>query len=463
MSIKVLKNHERNLTIGPIFKQIFTYSLPLLLTIVLQRLFHITDTLMLGAFAVDSDNAMAATGTSGSIINIITGLALGLSVGAQVSLSHAVGENDKEKARKVVGTAILISVMAGLIAVSICEPLAGTLLRWTDCPEAIMKKAVLYFRIYAAGLPFLMFNNFASGVLRATGDTFRPMVYSLIGGVLNVGLNAVFIIAIGWDVQGVALATVISQGVTSICLLIVITRGDGFSRFKLKYFKLHKEQFIKMVKIGLPSGIHTSISAVANTVVQTTVNSFGELAVAGNSIATQVEAISWCFGDAVALSTMAFVGQNYGAKKPDRIKKGLLYGVLLNFIMTGAVCAVFLPFAHKFTYLFTESSEVVKFALIKIYIILPGQIFCGIMNCTGYSLKSLNKPFFSMGCSISASCLLRVIWLNTVVRFYHHFFMIFVIYYIGWITVIIIESIYLSKLIKKLRKEKQETLAPINV
>ena len=243
MSAKILKNHERNFTVGPIFKQILIYSLPLLFTIILQRLFNIADTLMLGMFAVDSDRAMAATGSSGPIISIIIGLALGLSVGAQVSLSHAVGENDKSKARKVVGTAIAPSLTAGAIAVCICEPLAEVLLRLVDTPVEIIDKAIVYFRIYSAGIPLLMFNNFASGLLRATGDTFRPMIYSLIGGLVNVALNAVFIIWVGWDVQGVSLATVISQGVTSAFLLFAICKGDGYSRFKLKYFRFYKENF----------------------------------------------------------------------------------------------------------------------------------------------------------------------------------------------------------------------------
>ncbi len=324
---------EQNFTKGNLFRQIILFSIPIILTNVLQLVFNTADIAVLGAISAGGDRAVAAVGATTPLINLLTMLFVGISIGVNIVVSKKLGAKDDESVKKLVGMSVPLSLCIGLFLVVVGWTLARPLLMLMNCKDSVLDYAVKYLQIYFTGMPLVMLYNFFSAILRAAGDSKRPLIYLIIGGILNVGFNIFFVLVVGMDVEGVAIATVISQGVAAVLCIIRLLKANGVVKLRFKYFKFYKKELIEVIKIGVPSGIQSSLFALANVFIQSTVNLFGDKAIAGASYSSQVENYVNTAMTGVATAITTIVSQNYGAKDFTRIKKAIVYAVIINLVM----------------------------------------------------------------------------------------------------------------------------------
>lgn len=456
--------HEVDLTKGPIFKKLIKFAIPLILTNMLQLLFNATDVAVLGIFA--GDDAVGAVGANTSLINLLINLFVGIGAGASVVLSKYVGQGEKEKANKLVGTAILISVIIGVFLSFVGFFGAKTFLTWMNCDEKIIDGAALYLKIYFLGMPVIMLYNFAAGLLRAVGDTFRPMLFLILAGIVNVGLNVFFVTVCNMTVEGVAIATVIAQAISAILALIVMLKGDGYSRLYINKLKLYKEEFVEIIKVGLPSGIQASMFSISNVLIQSTVNTFGAVATTANTVAQQFDAFVALMGNSLALANMSFVSQNYGALKPDRIVKAIKQSCLIVCTAVLGFGLIMLSVAEPLCRIMTDDPEVLKLALVRMTILCTTFFLGNLMDVLTYALRGVGKSTTAMIISIFFVCVFRIIWLNTFYLLNPTFEMIYISYPISWSLSMIVDLLVLIPVIKKIKimaseKDKQTQIEAI--
>lgn len=447
MAVAVAKN-ERDLTKGPIAKNLILFAIPLIITNIMQLLFNATDIAVL-RFMVD-EKAVASVGATSSLTHLIVNLFVGLSVGSSVVLSRCVGANNVDKARRVVGTAVAISLIGGFMLLLIGLFASRFFLQLMGCPDTLIDGATKYLQIYFLGAPIVLFYNFSAGMLRAVGDTFRPMLFLMIAGVANVVLNFFFIAVCGLTVEGVAIGTVAAQGISSVLAFIVMRKTDGFSKFSFKHLKVYKSELIDIVKIGIPSAIQSVMFSISNVLIQSTVNSFGDVAVAGNTAASQVDAFVYTTGNSIANASISFASQNYGAGKIDRVKKGIFISIVIVFAVQFGVGLLMLTFARPLTSIFAESENALMYSRQRLDIMGLFYFMCGIMEVLTYNMRALGKSITSMVISIFFGCIMRIIWLKTFFLLNPTYAMIFYSYPISWLLCIIVTSMFLIPLIKKL-------------
>ncbi|MBQ0099466.1 MAG: MATE family efflux transporter, partial [Firmicutes bacterium] len=449
-----MKKLEMDMTTGTIFNKIVRFSIPLMLMNILQLLFNAADIFVLGIFV--NDNAVAAVGANSALINLIINLFIGLSVGSNVVVAMFLGENNKQKIRENVGLSIFIALVSGIILLFIGFFCARTFLTWMGCDEVVLDMAVKYLKIYFLGMPVIMLYNFCASILRAAGDTVRPLIYLSIGGVINVILNIFFVLVLKKDVEGVAIATVVSQGIAAVLCLITLSKNNGVVKLEFKYIRFKFSAFLLLVKIGVPSGIQSCLFSLSNVIIQSSVNSLGAKAMSGYSYEMQIANIVYVAMNAIALACMSFVGQNYGAKDIKRIKKIIIESIIFVSIV-GIVFGVTATFLGPlFLSLITDDKEVILYCKQILYFVSLPYFLCGIMDVVAYAMRSLGKSFTTMIICIFGACILRIIWIQLVFNSIRTAWSIFISYPISWIIVIIAISIFLSTTLKKLEKQYKE-------
>lgn len=456
------KKLEVDMTRGPIFKKIIVFSIPLICSNVLQILFNAADILVLGIFV--SDGAVAAVGSTGALINLIVGLFVGLSVGANVMVSSYLGKNDSEKVQRTIGCSVLVSVLFGAALIFAGVFGAKTFLLWMDCDVNVIDMATKYLKIYFIGMPLMMLYNFCASILRAAGETLKPLIFLTIGGVLNVILNIFFILVLHKDVEGVAIATVVSQGFAAIMCLIVLIKGEGAVKLRRKYLRIYKSEFVEMIKIGVPSGLQGCLFSLSNVIIQSNVNSFGEVVMAGNSYAQQFESVVYQAMNGVSLAALSFVSQNYGAGKLDRIKRVVLE-CLITVTVVGAVLGGFVAlFASGLVGLITKEPASIEVAAKRLAIVSGTYFLCGIMEIYAQALRGLGKSTTAMVISLFGSCVLRIVWIEILLGFFTDVYIIYWSYPVSWfITSAALIAVFyalLSKLKKKSAAEAQAAALP---
>ena len=316
------KKYEIDMCNGPLFGKILVSYFPLMLSGILQLLFNAADIAVVGRFA--GNEALAAVGSTSSLTNLLVNLFIGLSVGANVLVARFYGAGQKDELKEMVQTALATSVIGGILLVFIGFFVSKPALILMGTPEDVISHSVLYMRIYFAGMPFMMAYNFGAAVLRAVGDTKRPLYYLLVAGVVNVILNLIFVIVFQMGVAGVAVATVISQAISSGLILRCLIRTDSVYRLELKGIRISGDKLKKMFQIGLPAGLQGSLFSISNVLIQSSVNSFGSVAMAGNTAGSNIEGFVYTSMNAVYQTSLSFTSQNFGAKKYNRIDKILL-------------------------------------------------------------------------------------------------------------------------------------------
>lgn len=447
------KTREMDMTKGPILKNLLICAVPIAVMSILQLLFNAADVTIVGLFR--GEDAVSAVGANTSLISLITGLFIGLSTGANVVLAKYRGKENQEGAKKVVGTSICISLIAGVFLVVIGIFCAKYFLIWMDCPTQYLAQATKYLQIYLMGMPVVMLYNFLASILRAVGDTLRPMIFLTISGVLNVGLNFLFVSGFGMSVEGVAYATVISQAVSAGCCLVVVLRSKGYSKFSFKHFRIYKRELIEILKIGIPGGIQGCLFSLSNVFLQSAVNNLDKIypgTVAANTVSAQFDAIIYFVGNAVATACMSFVSQNYGAGNMDRVKKVIkisLLSVIVGATIVGVIVALF---ARYIIILLGYSRQVVEIAQVRLNILGYTYFLCGILEVLSLSMRALGKSTISMVICLIGACGFRIIWINTIYHLNESYFMIYLCYPITWIMTIGALIGFLIPQIKKIEK-----------
>lgn len=408
-----MKNkYEMDMCSGSLLKKMLVYALPLMFSSILQLLFNAADVVVVGRFA--GDNALAAVGSTGSLINLLTNLFVGLSVGTNVLVAQFYGAKKEKDLQETIHTSMLLSVYSGILLTIIGIVAAKQILIWMQSPAEVLELSALYLKIYFLGMTSTMVYNFGSAILRAVGDTKRPLYYLFFAGIVNVVLNLIFVIRFQMGVAGVAAATAISQTISAALIVRCLMKEEGCIHLSLKELKLHQDKVKKIVKVGLPAGFQGMVFSLSNVVIQSAVNSFGAVVVAGNSAASNIEGFVYVAMNAFYQTTVSFTSQNYGARNYRRIRQ-ILYIGELYVILTGVVLgnAVVL-FGSSLLRIYSDSAAVVEAGLTRLHIICTFYALCGMMDVLVGSLRGIGYSVMPMIVSLIGACGLRLIWIYTV-------------------------------------------------
>ena len=456
-----MRTRETDLTKGPLLKQIILFAIPIILVNVIQNLFNTADTIVLGNFVDEkiATTAVAAVGSTTPLINLIIGFFVGISLGANVVIARCVGSGDVDKARKSVGVSILLSLISGLIIMVI--GLIGTrrFLILMNCEAELLDMAERYLFIYFLGMPFMMLYNFSASVLRAVGDTLRPLIFLIAGGVLNVGLNIFSVTALGLDVEGVAIATVASNAFSAIACLVVLIKSNGFGRLELKNLRFFKEQIKTTLYIGIPSGLQRVFFSISNVILQSTINSFGELATAGTAVAHTLDMYISEVIAAFSITAMSFISQNLGAKNLPRIKRtvflSLTLGALSAFILGGLMFVFYKPLCL----MIRNDESILDYARMRMLFVAMFFFIGAMQNIFGHVLRGLGKSLTAMIVSLFSGCVLRIIWFKVVeVLFPGNLVAVLLSYSVTWAIGTLIYMVIFIPTFAKLKKEINQSI-----
>ncbi len=437
-----------DMTTGSLPKKMVQYALPFMATGALQLMFNMADVVVVGRFA--GHEALAAVGGStGTLINLIINLFMGLSVGVSVLISQYYGADNREGVSQTVHTAACVSLVCGLILAVFGVLMARPLLAAMGSPDDVIDLAALYLRIYFLGAPVLLIYNFLSAVLRAVGDTKRPLVYLSISGVVNVALNLLLVIVFDLGVAGVAIATVVSETISTYLVVQCLRHSDGCYRLQLRRIKINGAKLRSMIQIGLPAGIQGSLFSISNVIIQSHINAFGSLVIAGNTAAQNVEGFTYIAMNSIAQTAMAFTGQNTGAGNAKNLRTVLWFGTVfvtvVGITLGGLSCLFSQPLLHIFS---PEETVVQNGALRMLYLCLPyfllgiSDVFVGMMRGMGYSLCP-------MLLSIGGICGLRLAWIYIMFPLYPTLSVIYLSYGISWVVTLIMQAVALAIVLHK--------------
>lgn len=447
----MVKSRQINMTSGPLLSKIILFALPIVGINVLQILFNAADVAVLGIFA--SDQAVAAVGSTTSLVNLFVGFFVGLSLSANVLVARSIGANDAEGTKRYIGTSIFSSLIFGGMLSVIGVVFSKTFLTWMNCPENIIDMATTYMRIYFLGMPIIMLYNFSAAIMRAVGDTVRPLVYLVIGGVLNLALNVFFIVVLHKDVEGVAIATVASQGVTAVLSLIVLSKGNGLAKLERKHFKIYKKEFGEIMHIGLPTGLQRSMFSISNVVLVSTLNGFGDLVVAGNTIGHQFDAIIHDATDAFASSALSFISQNVGAKNFKRIWKIVYESLFLTFVVGTALGVISVIVAPQLCGIMSDSPEVISYGVTRIKTMGLYYFLTGFFNVFSNVLRAIGKPTIAMIGSILTTVVFRLFWVYSIFPINPTLNNYYAVYPISWLLCVIFTGVTAIPLLRKMQKK----------
>lgn len=428
--LMVLWNRKMDMCSGPLFSKILIFALPIMAMNILQLLFNAVDMIVVGRFS--GSEALAAVGATGSLINLIINLFMGLSVGTSVIVAQDYGAGEPDAVSRSVHTSIVISIIGGLVVMAaglvLCEPLLGIM----GTPEDIFNLSVLYIKIYFIGMPASMVYNFGAAILRAVGDSRHPMYYLIISGIVNVILNLFFVIGLHMSVDGVAWATVISQYISMLLIVICLFRSDGAIQFIPKKMHIDGQKLKSIVRIGLPAGLQGLLFSISNVLIQSAVNSFGSIMVAASSAAGNVENFIGATMNAYYNAAITFTGQNMGAKKYDRIDTVAKVSTVLIFATWIFLGGATLIFGRTLLGLYTSDPEVVDLGMLRMNVMMVAYFTCGIMNVYPGLTRGMGYSLLPMLCTLAGACLMRIVWLATVFTWYPTEIMLFACYPVTW-------------------------------
>lgn len=435
------KKYEIDMCSGSIFKKMLLFALPLMCSSILQLLFNAADIVVVGRFA--GDHALAAVGSNTALINLLTNLFVGLSIGTNVLVAQYYGAKKEQELKETVHTSMMLSVYSGILLTIVGVIAARQILIWMQAPSEVLGLAVIYLRIYFIGMTSTMIYNFGSAILRAVGDTKRPLYYLLGAGVVNVILNLIFVVVFQMGVAGVGAATVISQTISAFLVVRCLILEQGGIHLEPKELRIHKDKFIRILQIGLPAGFQGTVFSLSNVVIQSAINSFGAVVVAGNSAASNIEGFVYMAMNAFYQATISFTSQNFGAKQYKRINKILLVGELYV-IITGLVLGnLAVIFGKEFLGIYSSSEEVIQTGMVRLRVIGTTYALCGIMDVLVGALRGIGFSIMPMIVSLVGACGLRLIWIATVFQIpaYHSQTTIYMSYPITWTITLTVHAL----------------------
>ena len=406
------KVHSLDMVEGRILPQLIRFSLPLMATSLLQLLYNAADMVVVGQFA--GAESLAAVGSTGALINLITNLFVGFSLGANVVIAHANGARDHKAIQKNVHTAVTMSVICGLIVMVLGLVLARPLLTWMGSPADVIDKATLYVQLFFLGMPVNLLYNFGAGIMRAVGDTRRPLVYLSIAGMANVLLNLLLVIVFRMDVAGVAIATVVSQLLSAVFVVRHLLRTDESIRMDVKKLGLDWKCVKEIVRIGLPAGIQSSLFSLSNVIIQSSINAQGSVWMAGNAAAANVEGFVYVSMNSISQGTLTFSSANRGAKEYKRVRKVLWVSLAAAGVIGFAVGMIAWAFGGTLLGLYNSDAAVIEKGLVRMAIIMPTYFVCGLMDVAGSQMRGMGYSIAPMIVSLSGACAFRLFWVFTV-------------------------------------------------
>ena len=431
---------NRQITEGVIWKQILLFFFPILLGSFFQQLYNTVDAIIVGR-ALGTE-ALAAVGASGPILNLIYGLFLGIASGATVILSQAYGAGDREGVHKALHTAVALALTLGAVIAAVGVLLAPQVLQLIGTPDNCLEDATIYCRIYFSGAIATMVYNMGAGVLRAMGDSRRPMIFLVISCFINIAMDLLFIYGLHMGVAGAALATILSQLISAILVLSVLAKQTGDARLERKQIRFHKKQLLSMLRIGIPAGFQLMMFDFSNLIVQSSINSFGDATVAAWTAFGKADAWTWQISGALGVSVTTFVGQNFGAQKYHRVRRSVWVCMGLGMAMLGVLSVLEFHFRGLLLGIFTTDPEVIRIgsemmACIVLWnaIFIPIEVFAGTMRGTGYALP----PTLIMCGSV---CVFRILWIWLAVARWHTVATLCWAYPLSWVLCVIVFYVF---------------------
>lgn len=450
----VKKSYEMDMCNGPILGKMLRFALPLMCSSMLQILFNAADIVVVGRFG--AEHSIAAVGSNSSLINLLTNLFIGLSVGANVLVARYYGAKKSEDIKETVHTSMCISLLCGIVIAIIGIIMAPILLTWMNTPTEIIHSATTYLRIYFLGMPAMMIYNFGNAILRAVGDTKRPLYFLFAAGVINVILNLLFVIVFRLDVIGVAASTVISQTISAMLIVRCMMKEKGDFKLELKQLKITKSKLINILKIGLPAGLQGTIFSLSNVVIQSSVNLFGPYVVDGNSAAQNIESFVYFSMNAFHHATLSFTSQNMGAGKHERIGKILRTGLLCAIVagvLTGGLVVIF---ARPLLGIYIKEEAAINAGIIRLNFICGTYALCGIMDVMVGSIRGMGYAIMPMIVSLLGACGLRLVWIATIFQIpqYHTIETVYTSYPVTWTITFLAHTICYIVIRNKFKKRK---------
>lgn len=412
MQKKSTHSYEMDMCSGPLFSKIVTFAIPLILSGILQLLFNAADIIVVGRFA--GSESLAAVGSTSSLINLLVNVFIGLSIGVNVLVARFFGGHNHKDLEETVHTAMLLAAISGGILIIIGVALAGPLLELMGTPENVLPLSVLYMRIFFIGMPATLVYNFGSAILRGIGDTKRPLYFLFSAGVINVVLNLIFVIRFSMGVAGVALATVVAQCISAVLIVQCLIRSDGSYRLNIKRVRIVKPKLKAIVKIGLPAGLQGAIFSISNVLIQSSVNSFGAVAMAGNTASSNIEGFIYTSMNAIYQTSLSFTSQNFGAKQFKRMTKILLYCLGLVTLVGVIMGSGTVMIGQGLLGVYSSDPEVIRYGMYRLVIIGSTYFLCGWMETMVGGLRGMGYSVVPMLVSLTGACAFRVIWLFTV-------------------------------------------------
>lgn len=427
------KKYTVDLCRGPLLIKIVLFALPIMGSLLLQLAFNSADLIVVGRYA--SGDALAAVGATSTFNALVTNLFFGMASGASVVMANYYGSKSKQEMSETIHTSMLLSLIGSVILMFIGLAVSRPVLELLDTPPEIIDSSVLYIRLCFLGMPFTMVYNFGSALLRAAGDTKRPLYFLASAGVINVLLNLFFVIVLHMTVEGVAIATVISQGFSAALVWNAIANTEEIGGLYVK--NLHINPFIlkKILAFGIPSALQSISFCLANMVIQRSINSFGALAVAGNTAALSIEYFISTGAGALYEASISFTAQNLGGKQYGRIKRAFLYNMVLSVIVVTVTSFSFLYFGHGLLKIFNENEEIIAWGYKRMIAIFPLYFTGAMMNITSGTLRGCGKPGQSFLCVFFGACIFRLVWIFTVFPLHHTLGTLLMCFPISWVLI----------------------------
>ncbi len=427
--IKAAKR-EVDMLNAPFLKKLLLFAIPIMLTGVLQIMYNAADVIVVGRFA--GKEALAAVGSTASLVNLILNLFLGLATGTGVVVANLIGAGNDTDIKRGVHTAMALSVVSG-IAVGIFGFFSsGVFLKWMGSPSDVIELSKLYLKIYFLGAPASLIYNFGASIVRSNGDTTRPLLILGVSGLVNVVLNLVLVIVFGLDVAGVAIATIVAQYISAIWVVRILLKMPNACRLNIKEIKFHKKELIKIIRIGIPAGLQGMMFSLSNVVIQSTVNSFGSVAIAGNSAGNNVDNFLWVWMNAFSQTAMTFTSQNMGAAKYENIRRIYWRCMALTVVMTSAAVLASLIFDEQIIGMFSSDAAVIKVGVERIRYIASVYVLAAVMDLAACQVRGMGYSFAAMLITLIGTCVLRMVWIYTIFPLNPTLPMLYISYPISW-------------------------------
>lgn len=448
-----MRRNNVDMISGSITKGLLSMAIPIMIMNVMQSLFNLIDMSALRIFS--DDTAVGAVGACGSLIILCTSLLIGVSAGANIVVAKRIGAGDKPRADRATMTAIIFSIIGGIALMIIGVIFAEKFLIMVNCPKSLLPQATLYFRIYFCSVPFSMFYNFCASVLRAIGDTKRPMYILLSGGVIKILFTFFFITAFGMDVAGVALSTIICNIITSMLAFFVILKGQDIVHINFKQIKLDIKELKEILFVGIPTGVQSALFSFANVIITTAVNSFGANATTGISIANQFDGILYQICNAPSLAVTPYIAQNAGAGNIKRMKKTFMRAVLITTLFGASFGAVSAIFSEQLSSIMSSTPEVIAYSRQKMIIISSTYFICGINEVLGGTLRGIGRPIAPTISTLVFMCVFRYVWVYAIFPLYPNLTFLYTVWPVSWIlSIITLLVVYFRAMHKMENKSK---------